>query len=99
MMTMFEQKTTLEKERQEIRKQLDSQLAKANINFEEETQKRVAEALAKVKDQNEKARSDMEEFLKTKIEKNVSLEMQLDELRDAYLALEQSLSGEDKTLQ
>ena len=99
MMTMFEQKTTLEKERQELRKQLDSQLAKANINFEEETQKRVAEALAKVKDQNEKARSDMEEFLKTKIEKNVSLEMQLDELRDAYLALEQSLSGEDKTLQ
>ena len=75
MMTMFEQKTTLEKERQELRKQLDSQLAKANINFEEETQKRVAEALAKVKDQNEKARSDMEEFLKTKIEKNVSLEM------------------------
>ena len=99
MMTMFEQKTTLEKERQELRKQLDSQLATANINFEEETQKRVAEALAKVKDQNEKARSDMEEFLKTKIEKNVSLEMQLDELRDAYLALEQSLSGEDKTLQ
>ena len=99
MMTMFEQKTTLEKERQELRKQLDSQLAKANINFEEETQKRVAEALAKVKDQNEKARTDMEEFLKTKIEKNVSLEMQLDELRDAYLALEQSLSGEDKTLQ
>ena len=99
MMTMFEQKTTLEVERQELRKQLDSQLAKANINFEEETQKRVAEALAKVKDQNEKARSDMEEFLKTKIEKNVSLEMQLDELRDAYLALEQSLSGEDKTLQ
>ena len=41
-----------------------------------------------MKDQNEKARSDMEEFLRTKIEKNVSLEMQLDELRDAYLALE-----------
>ena len=38
----------------------------------------------------------MEEFLKTKIEKNVALEMQLDELKDAYLCLEQSLSGEDK---
>ena len=30
----------------------------------------------------------MEEFLKTKIEKNVALEMQLDELKDAYLCLE-----------
>ena len=38
----------------------------------------------------------MEEFLKTKIEKNVALEMQLDELKDAYVCLEQSLSGEDK---
>ena len=48
-MTMYEQKLALEKEREELRKQLDNQLVKANINFEEETQKRVSEALTKAK--------------------------------------------------
>ena len=38
----------------------------------------------------------MEGFLQTKIEANLNLEMQLDELRDAYLNLETSQSGEDK---
>ena len=32
-----------------------------------------------------------------KIEKNLNLEMQLDELRDAYMTLEQNLSGDDKS--
>ena len=39
--------------------------------------------------------ADMQGFLQHKIEKNLNLEMQLDELKDHYLTLEQSLSGED----
>ena len=37
----------------------------------------------------------MSGFLQVKIEKNLSLEMQIDELRDSYLSLEQNLSGGD----
>ena len=43
---MYDQKTILEKDREELRKQLNSQLAQTNINFEQETQKRISEALA-----------------------------------------------------
>ena len=39
--------------------------------------------------------ADMQGFLQQKIEKNLNLEMQLDELKDRYLTLEQTLSGED----
>ena len=39
----------------------------------------------------------MSGYLQQKIDKNLNLEMQLDELRDAYLSLEQSLSGDDKS--
>ena len=40
----------------------------------------------------------MEEFLMTEIEKNESLEKQLDELKEAYMPSKQSLPGEDKDL-
>ena len=36
------------------------------------------------------------EFLQTKIEKNIGLEVQIDELKDAYRSLESNLSQEDR---
>ena len=44
--------------------------------------------MAEVNAANEKEMEQMQGFLQAKIEKNLNLEMQLDELRDAYLSLE-----------
>ena len=38
----------------------------------------------------------MNGFLQSKIERNLQLEVQLDEIKDAYRALEQSLSKDEK---
>ena len=38
----------------------------------------------------------MNSFLQSKIERNLQLEVQLDEIKDAYRALEQSLSKDEK---
>ena len=40
----------------------------------------------------------MEFFLQSKIEKNLQLEMALDEIKDAYRLLEQSMKGDDRSL-
>jgi len=39
----------------------------------------------------------MNSFLQQKIERNLQLEVQLDEIKDAYRALEASLSKDDKS--
>ena len=40
----------------------------------------------------------MEGFLQSKIEKNLQLEVALDEIKDAYRMLEQSMKGDDRSL-
>jgi len=86
-----------EKERNELKATLDRQIAKDNINYEEMTTKRIQESLAEAKQASDKELDQMNGFLQQKIEKNLNLEMQLDDLKDAYVTLEQNLSGEDKS--
>ena len=40
---------------------------------------------------------EMQGFLQSKIERNLQLEVQLDEIKDAYRALEATLSKDDKS--
>mmetsp|Transcript_11774 Transcript_11774/g.15999 ORF Transcript_11774/g.15999 Transcript_11774/m.15999 type:complete len:107 (-) Transcript_11774:647-967(-) len=87
---------TLE-ERDELRRQLAEQLAKGDINIEEITTKIVAEKMAAANATFERERNQMNSFLQQKIERNLQLEVQLDEIKDAYRALEASLSKDDKS--
>ena len=57
----------------------------------------VAEQLAVVRDKHAKEKSELEGFLQSKIEKNLKLELQLDEIKDAYRSLESTMSTGDKT--
>ena len=84
------------RERDDLRKQLTEQLAKGDINIDEITSKIVAEKMEEASKKFSEERSTLEGFLQSKIERNLELEMRLDEIKDAYRALEQSLTTDDK---
>jgi hypothetical protein len=89
-------KTNTLKERDDLRRQLTEQLAKGDIDIEGITNTIVAEKLAEANAQYQVEKDTMNGFLQQKIERNLQLEVQLDEIKDAYRALEQSLSKDDK---
>lgn len=72
------------------------ELSKGDINIEEITQKMCDEKMAVANSTFEQERDTMNNFLQQKIERNLQLEVQLDEIKDAYRALEASLSKDDK---
>ena len=76
------------RERDDLRKQLTEQLAKGDINIDEITSKIVAEKMEEASKKFSEERSTLEGFLQSKIERNLELEMRLDEIKDAYRALE-----------
>ena len=84
-------------ERDDLRQQLTEQLAKGDINIEEITSKIVDEKVAAANAAFDQEREQMNSFLQQKIERNLQLEVQLDEIKDAYRALEASLSKDDKS--
>jgi len=77
---------------------LKEALAKGNVNIEEITNKMVAEEREKLTATFAEERATMEGFLQSKIEKNLSLEVAYDEIKDAYRALEASMSSDDRSL-
>ena len=85
-------------ERNELREELKEALAKGNVNIEEITNKMVAEEREKLTATFAEERATMEGFLQSKIEKNLSLEVAYDEIKDAYRALEASMSSDDRSL-
>ena len=56
----------------------------------------VDEKMAEVNSTFERERDQMNNFLQQKIERNLQLEVQLDEIKDAYRALEASLGTDEK---
>lgn len=100
---MIENRTILEnskattlRERDQLRQQLTDELAKGDINIEEITQNIVAERLNEANQRFEEERSELQGFLQQKINRNLELEVNLDEIKDAYRALESSLSQDEK---
>ena len=96
---MIENRTVLEnakattlRERDQLRQQLTEELAKGDINIDEITQNIVAEKLAEANQKFEEERGELQGFLQQKINRNLELEVNLDEIKDAYRALESSLS-------
>ena len=87
----------LEQERDELRKKLSEELAKGDIDIEGITNKMVEQQMAIVNDRHTKEKAELEGFLQSKIDKNLKLELQLDEIKDAYRALEATMSTGDKT--
>ena len=87
----------LEQERDELRKKLSEELAKGDIDIEGITNKMVEQQLAVITDKHVKEKAELEGFLQSKIDKNLKLELQLDEIKDAYRALEATMSTGDKT--
>ena len=57
----------------------------------------VAEQMSAFTVKAQKEKAELEGFLQSKIEKNLKLELQLDEIKDAYRALESTMSTGDKT--
>lgn len=100
---MIENRTVLEnakattlRERDQLRQQLTEELAKGDINIDEITQNIVAEKLAEANQKFEEERGELQGFLQQKINRNLELEVNLDEIKDAYRALESSLSQDEK---
>jgi len=56
----------------------------------------VAEKLAEANTKFEEEKIALHGFLQSKIDRNLALEVQLDEIKDAYRALESSLSQDMK---
>jgi regulator of replication initiation timing len=63
--------------------------------MKEITERMIADALDDQLHQFEQERFEMTSFLQSKIEQNLKLEMELDEIKDAYRSLEMSLNAED----
>lgn len=63
--------------------------------MKEITERLIAEALDSQATKFDNERLQMTNFLQQKIEQNLKLEMQLDEIKDAYRSLELSLTNED----
>ena len=57
----------------------------------------VAEQLEVVHEKYRKEKEEMEGYLQSKIDKNLKLELLLDEIKDAYRSLESTMSTGDKT--
>ena len=57
----------------------------------------VAEQLEVVHEKYRKEKEEMQGYLQSKIDKNLKLELQLDEIKDAYRSLESTMSTGDKT--
>ena len=91
-----ESKQSVLRERDDLRNQLTVELAKGDINVDEIAQKIVDEKLEVANAAHTKEIDQMNAFLQQKIERNLQLEVQLDEIKDAYRALEASLSKDDK---
>ena len=91
-------KDKLENEKEDMVTQLEASLAKQQIDIKELTEKLVAEKVAEVQRKFDEERNQMEGFLQAKISKNLQLEVLLDEMKDAYRALEKDMSGDDRAL-
>lgn len=65
--------------------------------MKEITDRLITEALDSQQAKFDNERLQMTQFLQQKIDQNLRLEMQLDEIKDAYRGLEMSLSTEDLT--
>ena len=89
-------KTGIMQERDDLRSKLSVELAKEDINVEEITDKLVTERMDAANEKFNDERDTLNWFLQSKINQNLQLEMQLDEIKDAYRALEASLSKDDK---
>jgi len=87
----------LEEDRNTLREKLAVELAKGDIDINAITSKMVAEQLEVVHEKYRKEKEEMEGYLQSKIDKNLKLELQLDEIKDAYRSLESTMSTGDKT--
>lgn len=79
-----------------LRKQLTEALAKGDVDIEEIAQKMADEKLGKSITQHQVEMDQMSGFLQSKIERNLNLEVELDEIKDAYRALEKNLLPEER---
>lgn len=85
----------LEHEFTALKEELSAQLAKKQPDMRDITDRLIAEALDSQATKFDNERLQMQNFLHQKIEQNLRLEMQLDEIKDAYRSLELSMTNED----
>lgn len=69
-----------------------------NVNIEEITSKMVAAKVQELNKKFEEEKSTMEGFLGAKIQQNLDLEIRLDDIKEAYRQLENSIPGDGKQL-
>ena len=87
----------MEEERNEIREKLAVELNKEEIDINAIVLKQVAEQTEILNEKHRKEKDEMNGYLQSKIDKNLKLELQLDEIKDAYRSLESTMSTGDKT--
>ena len=88
---------SMEEERNEIREKLAVELNKEEIDINAIVLKQVAEQTEILNEKHRKEKEEMNGYLQSKIDKNLKLELQLDEIKDAYRSLESTMSTGDKT--
>lgn len=88
---------SMEEERNEIREKLAVELNKEEIDINAIVLKQVAEQTEILNEKHRKEKDEMNGYLQSKIDKNLKLELQLDEIKDAYRSLESTMSTGDKT--
>ena len=88
---------SMEEERNEIREKLAVELNKEEIDINAIVLKQVAEQTEILNAKHQKEKDEMNGYLQSKIDKNLKLELQLDEIKDAYRSLESTMSTGDKT--
>lgn len=79
----------------DIKTTLDKELSKSAPNIQDIVDKQVQSAIEIKDGEFEKERLQREKDLSNRVEKVIKLEMQLDEMRDAYKNLEQTISKDD----
>ena len=88
---------SMEEERNEIREKLAVELNKEEIDINAIVLKQVAEQTEILNEKHRKEKEEMNGYLQSKIDKNLKLELQLDEIKDAYRSLESTMTTGDKT--
>lgn len=95
--SMVEESTfKAQKQMDEIKKELSQEIEKGAPNIEEITSKLVKEKVDEERKRFDYEKEQMIKDLQNRVEKVLKLEMELDEVKDAYRSLESSLSKEDQ---
>jgi len=87
--------TELKQEITSLKQTLNRELAKEQPNIKDITDKMVKQALEDQRREFEEEKAMMQKDLHNRVEKVLKLEMQLDESKEAYRMLENSISKED----